>query len=124
MIRKWFSGKDRPSPPSSIKWPTLPDMGFLTGRSARVGDVDRGNAVFSQRADDDVPAEPYQIAVPQYAIWHDEKGTEIPVIVVQAERHIADNHGDPIFGLRGLDGKAIVATATELELLGTSIPRR
>jgi hypothetical protein len=79
---------------------------------------------FSQRTDDGFPAEPYPIDIPQYAIWRDEDGTKIPMIVVQAERHIADKDGDPIFGLRGLDGESIVATAPEVELLGTAIPRR
>jgi hypothetical protein len=42
MIGKWFSRKDRPSPPSPVMWPKLPEAGFLSGRSAKVGDVDRG----------------------------------------------------------------------------------
>jgi hypothetical protein len=124
MIGKWFSRKDRASPPPPVTWPKLPEAGFLSGRSAKVGDVDRGEAVFSQRTDDGFLAEPYPIDIPQYANWRDEDGTKIPVIVFQAERHIADKDGDPIFGLRGLDGESIVATAPEVELLGTAIPRR
>jgi hypothetical protein len=124
MIGKWFSRKDRPSPPVPVMWPKLPEAGFLSGRFATVGDVDRGEAVFSQRNDDGFPAEPYPIDIPQYAIWLDEDGTKIPVVIVQAERQIADKDGDPIFGLRGLEGEAIVATAPEGELLGTGIPNR
>lgn len=124
MIGKWFSRKDRPSPPPPVMWPKRPEAGFLSGRSAKVGDVDRGDAVFSQRTNDGSPAEPYPIDVPQYAVWCDEDGKRIPVVVVQAEPHIADKDGDPIFGLRGLEGEAIVATAPEVELLGTAIPSR
>ncbi len=124
MIGKWFNRKDRPSPRPVIMWPKLPEAGFLSGRSARVGDVDRGVVVFSQRTDDDLPAEPYPIAIPQYAVWRDADGTSIPVVVVQAERHVAAEDGDPIFGLRGLKGEAIVASGHEVELLGTTIPSK
>lgn len=119
MMGKWFK-RDKPQQPSI--WPELPIDGFIAGRSAKVGDVDRGNAVFSQRADDGVPAEPFPTIVPQYALWHDEKGSDIPAIIVQAERHITDPEGTPVFGLRCLDGTAIVAFGDEVRLLGADKP--
>lgn len=122
MIDKWFNRKAGRFSRSGFNWPELPEAGFLLGRSARVGDVDRGDAIFSQKTDDGLSAEPYPIAVPQYAIWRDEAGTETPVFVVQAERHITDDNSEPIFGLRRFDGEAIVASGSEVRLLGTAIP--
>jgi hypothetical protein len=124
MIGKWFKRKDHPPSRPDLKWPGLPEAGFLLSRSARVGDVDRGVAIFSQKADDGLSAEPYPIAIPQYAIWRDEAGMETPVFVVQAERHITDDNSEPIFGLRRFDGEAIVATGSEVRLLGTAIPNQ
>jgi hypothetical protein len=122
MIGKWFKRDKRhlPSQPR-ISWPELPQNGFIVGRSARVGDVDRGEAVFSQRTDDS-SGEAYPIAIPQYAFWKDEGGSAVPVIVVQAERHIAEADGEPIIGLRALDGEGIVASLGEVDLLGTDLP--
>lgn len=118
MIGKWFK---RPAASTKIDWPELPEDGFLSSRSANVGDVDRGYAVFSQRGSDGSSAEPYPIAVPQYAFWRDEAGIEIPVVVVQAERHLTDE-GEVVFGLRQFDGGAIAALGNEVRLLGTAIP--
>ncbi|WP_145202671.1 hypothetical protein [Sphingobium sp. B2] len=122
MIGKWFKRYKRhlPSQPR-ISWPGLPQNGFIAGRSARVGDVDRGKAVFSQRTHDS-SAKAYPIVIPQYAFWKDEGGSAVPVIVVQAECHIAEADGKPIIGLRTLDGESIVASLDEVEFLGTDLP--
>lgn len=122
MIGKWFKrDKRRSLSQPHIPWPDLPRAGFITGRSARVGDVDRGEAVFSQRTDE-ASAVAYPIAIPQYAFWRDETGSSVPVIVVQAEHHIAEADGEPILGLRTLEGESIVASGGEVEFLGTDLP--
>lgn len=122
MIGKWFKRIKRHSfSQPGTPWPALPQGGFITGRSARAGDVDRGEAVFSQRTDEGAVAA-YPITIPQYAFWKDETGSTVPVIVVQAERHIADADGEPILGLRTLEGESIVASGDEVEFLGTDLP--
>lgn len=122
MIGKWFKRVKRHSlSPPGIPWPDLPQGGFITGRSAHVGDVDRGDAVFSQQTDEGAAAA-YPITIPQYAFWKDETGSNVPVIVVQAERHIADVDVEPILGLRTFEGECIVASGDEVEFLGTDLP--
>jgi len=44
------------------------------------------------------------------------------VFVVQAEKHVSDPAGEPIYGLRTFDGEEIVASGEELQLLGTAPP--
>jgi hypothetical protein len=105
-----------------MTWPTLPTAGFIAGRSATVGDVDRGIAVFCQQIDDAEPSRPFDVEVPQYAIWHEADGADVPAILVQAERHITDPDGDAIFGLRALDGRDVVADSGEVSLLGKQVP--
>lgn len=123
MIGKWF----KRSNPSSIQavpvtWPSLPVTGFLAGRSATIADLDRGDAVFCQQAGDGPTSEPYQITIPQYAVWANEARASVPVIVVQAEYHITEPTGAPLLGLRALDGSEVVASASEVQLLGENIP--
>ena len=103
-------------------FPTLPAGGFLRGRAATVADIDAGDAVFCQQSNDGVSASPWSIAIPQYALWRDESGAIVPSILVQAEAHIHEPDGEPIFGLRRLDGSEVVATGSEVELLGTKPP--
>ena len=105
-----------------MTWPTLPTSGFIASRPATVDDVDRGGAVFCQQADDDEPREPLDVEVPQYAIWHEAAGADVPAILVQAERHITDPDGDAVFGLRTLDGREVVANSGEVSLLGEQVP--
>ncbi|PZQ55871.1 MAG: hypothetical protein DI555_07610 [Novosphingobium pentaromativorans] len=122
MIGKWFKrGTPNSLSQPHISWPNLPKHGFITGRSADVSDLDQGHAVFVQQTDA-VSAEPYPIAIPQYAFWKDETGSTVPVIVVQAEHHIVAPEGEPILGLRTLDGENIVASGVEVELLGPDRP--
>lgn len=105
-----------------MTWPTLPTMGFIAGRPATVYDVDTGSAVFCQQSDDAQQSEPLDVEVPQYAIWHDAYETEVPAILVQAERNITDPDGDAVFGLRKIDGRELVANSSEVSLLGKQIP--
>ncbi|HEX8413931.1 MAG TPA: hypothetical protein VF637_08605 [Sphingomicrobium sp.] len=97
-------------------------MRFIAGRPATVADVDQGSAVFCQQADDAERSEPFAVEVPQYAIWHEADGAEVPAILVQAEGHITDPEGDALFGLRTLDGRQVVADSGEVSLLGVEVP--
>jgi len=105
-----------------MTWPTLSTTGFIAGRPATVDDVDRGSAVFCQQANDAEPSEPFDVEVPQYAIWREADGADVPAILVQAERHITDPDGDAVFGLRTLDGREVVADSSEVSLLGKQVP--
>jgi hypothetical protein len=105
-----------------MTWPALPIGGFTAGRSATVDDVDQGSAVFCQQSDDAEPSQPSEVKVPQYAIWHEANGADVPAILVQAERYITDSEGDALFGLRTLDGREVVADNGEVTLLGEQIP--
>jgi hypothetical protein len=104
------------APAASEQWPSLPSQGFINGRAGTTNDVGAGNAVFSMEG----AGRPLSIAIPQYAYWTSGSGERVPVIVVQAE--IAPN-GDQIIGLRKRDGSEIVATRSEVTLLGTERPR-
>jgi hypothetical protein len=105
-----------------MTWPTLPTMGFIAGRPATVDDVDKGSAVFCQQADDAEQSEPFDVEVPQYAIWHEADEADVPAILVQAERHITDPDGEAVFGLRTLEGREVVANSGEVSLLGEQVP--
>lgn len=105
-----------------MTWPALPTTGFIAGRSATVDDVARGDAVFCQQADDAEPREPFEVKVPQYAIWHEADGADVPAILTQAEHHITDRDGDAVFGLRTLGGHEVVANSSEVSLLGERAP--
>lgn len=105
-----------------MKWPSLPTEDFIAGRPATVSDVDRRSAIFCQQAGDAVPSQPFDVEVPQYVIWHEADGADVPAILVQAERHVTDPEGDAVFGLRMLDGYEVVATSGEVTLLGKQAP--
>jgi hypothetical protein len=105
-----------------MTWPTLPTTGFIAGRPATVDDIDDGSAVFCQQADHAEPSAPFDVEVPQYAIWHEADGADVPAILVQAERHITDPDGDAVLGLRTLDGREVVADSREVSLLGEQVP--
>lgn len=105
-----------------MTWPSLPTTGFIAERAATVEDIDRGSAVFCQQADDAELSGPFDVEVPQYAIWHEANGADVPAILVQAERHITDPDGDAVFGLRTLDGREVVANSGEVSLLGEQVP--
>jgi hypothetical protein len=106
-----------------MDWPSLPESGFVTGRHATFRDLEAGDAVFVQRLDDQEACGPTPcILVPQYAIWHSDDGTEVPVILVQVEANASDPLAAHIMGLRTLAGKDILALGSEVSLLGQSIP--
>lgn len=121
MFRHWLT-KRAPHETESSAWPSLPASGFVLGRAATAEDIDLGDAVFSQATNDGLKAEPYMVVIPQYALWQDEDGSICRVFVVQAERHVSDSTGEPIYGLRTFDGEGIVASGEELRLLGVAPP--
>lgn len=99
-------------------WPTLPTAGFIKGRPAVRSDVAAGVAAFTlQLSDGRSAGVPLDMAIPQYAIWHDQKSrTDVPVIIIQAESRGSLR----IVGYRRASGGGIgVALQTEFTLLGT-----
>ena len=114
---KWLWSK-QPKP----TWPALPSSRFIRGRSAAVADLDKGDAVFCQQSDEGRSASAWPVEIPQYAFWHNERGELVPSVLVQAEAHISDPSGEPLFGLRGIDGSEFVATGLEVTLLGAKLP--
>ncbi|WP_292965777.1 hypothetical protein [Novosphingobium sp. UBA1939] len=84
-------------------------------------DVDQGNAVFCQQSSEGAQPSALDVLIPQYALWRGEDG-DLPSILVQAEAHIHDPQGDPIFGLKTFDGNALVADGSEVVLLGQNLP--
>jgi hypothetical protein len=117
MFKHWFKKRALHEARGSA-WPPLPTNGFVLGRAATTADIDLGDAVFSQASNDGLEAEHYPIAIPQYALWQDEDGSTHRVFVVQAEKHLSDPSGEPIYGLRTFDGEKIVVPGGELQLLG------
>lgn len=117
MFKHWFKKRALHEARGSA-WPPLPTNGFVLGRAATTADIDLGDAVFSQAFNDGLEAEHYPIAIPQYALWQDEDGSTHRVFVVQAEKHLSDPSGEPIYGLRTFDGEKIVVPGGELQLLG------
>jgi hypothetical protein len=102
---------------ASSDWPPLPSKGFITGRPAQKSDVKNGDAVFVAAVKDVVVGKPLPVSIPQYALL---RAKFERVILVQAE----EANGIKLFGVRGLDGKEAVVTATDLELLGTQRPTK
>ena len=98
MFKNWLKKRA----PHEAAWPSLPESGFMLGRVATAEDIDLGDAVFSQATNDGLKAEPYPTTIPQYALWQDEDGSTRPVFVLQAEKHMSDPTGKPIYGLRTL----------------------
>ena len=91
----------------------------MTDRAATAADIDAGDAVFCQQSDYGNPALPWPVEIPQYALLRGEGGILVPSVLVQAEAHIHEPDGEPLFGLRHFDGSEVVATAGEVMLLGT-----
>jgi hypothetical protein len=102
---------------ASSEWPPLPSKGFVTGRPAQKSDVANGDAVFVAAVKDVVIGKPLPIAIPQYALLHENHEW---VILVQAE----EANGMKLYGVRGLDGKEAFVTETDLELLGRRMPTK
>ena len=102
----------------SVKWPALPRDGFLSGRAATEADVKAGRAVFVLEGNGTVVGEPLGITIPQYARFKD-KSKVVPAVVIQAETL----NGQPLIGLRLLDGTYAMDLLAEVELLGTDTPK-
>lgn len=101
-------------------WPPLPDNGGMRGRPAALADIDSGQAIFSQATEGNRQPGVCKILIPQYGLWKGENDAPLPVFVMQAEFHVNDPDGEPLFGLRTFDGEEIVASGEEVELLGPS----
>ncbi len=56
--------------------------------------------------------------VPRFAYLLEAEGSRRPVVLVQAE--LLD--GEPVFGLRDAEGEMYIASAKEVELLGSTHP--
>ena len=121
MFKHWLK-KRTPHKVGGNAWPPLPTSGFLLGRVATAADIDLGDAVFSQATNHGLKAEPWPMPIPQYALWQGEDGSTRRVFVVQAEKHVSDPTGEPIYGLRTFDGEEVVASGEELRLLGAALP--
>lgn len=100
----------------------IADDRLLTGRAASIAVIDAGNAVFCRQSHDGALASSWPIDIPQYAFWRDEDGKLVPSVVVQAEAHIHGPDGEPVFGLRRMDGSEMAAVGSEVQLLGTIAP--
>lgn len=94
---------------------SLPTTGFVAGRLATEADVKAGDAVFYIMGEGISPA---PITIPQFVILREDPDAEGKLcVLVQAEQTI-----DGIMvGLRDADGANIVATLSELELLGEKV---
>jgi hypothetical protein len=100
---------------ADLDWPVLPAQGFISGRPASQADVNNGGAIFVASMGDKIIGKPIGMQIPQYARLKD---TGARAIVVQAE----EANGMKLFGVRTLDGKEMVTTDSDLELLGTQKP--
>jgi hypothetical protein len=107
--------------PVEIKWPSLPHAGFVAGRVANQKDVDDGNAAFA--AFGGVKSDLSNTVVPQYALFTDDNGNPVRVIVIQAEIVHSEKGDIEAFGLRSIDsGDLILGVSESVSLLGTTNP--
>ena len=109
-------------------WPPLPKQGFISDRVATPADVAAGNAVFSAGVGSATgKSTALRIQIPQYA-YYNEGGTNIPVVVLQAERtEIRKPSGEVVqltfVGLLMPNGKKLVAALPNIKLLGRVAPK-
>jgi hypothetical protein len=113
----------------SQDWPSLPKVGFISGRVATPADVAAGNAVFSASVAGGAvgKATPIRIRIPQYA-YYKEGGTKIRVIVLQAEHIDIHKPSGELVQMESVgavkpDGKKFIGLLTSFELLGPVPPR-
>ena len=102
-----------------VQWPALAGIPFIEGRAATEEDVDNRSAVFVLKADDLYIGTPIDIELPQYALYHNEKGEAEQVIVIQAE----EAQGKKVLGaVQVKTGQYLVGLFHDFELLGTDGP--
>ena len=100
-------------------WPPLPLTGFIKGRAATSDDVRSGSAAFVLAANGVPIGRPLDIAIPQYALWRDDKtGADTPVIITQVE---TNGRIDVVACVGVMDHAVRVATLKEFTLLGTDV---
>ena len=92
------------------RWQKVP---FLIGRVATEDDVRVGRAAFYLGSPDEIGAKFADIGLPHCAIWTDEQGQKIPVVIVQSEE-AGDKH---YIGFRFLDSGNGVGFRSEFQLL-------
>jgi len=105
---------------STVKWPQLSTVPYVSGRPATKHDIATGGAAFLIGSDEVSQGVPIDIAIPQYA-FHRAEGTNAltPVVVVQAER----SWNAEMAGLLDVrTGKHMVSFLWELQLLGVHPP--
>lgn len=106
---------------SGVVWPDLPKNGYIVGRVATAEDVKAGNAAFAAVGKNgESLSKPIPLEIPQYA-WHIEadKGTETPIIVIQAE----DTPAGKVIGYRVVGGSGLgVCLLADVRLLGRKKP--
>jgi hypothetical protein len=95
--------------------------GFVSGRVADQKDVEDGNAAFV--AFGGVKTDLSNTVVPQYALFTDDNGNPVRVIVIQAEVVHSEKGDIEAFGLRSIDsGDLILGVSESVRLLGTTNP--
>ena len=93
-------------PIQASEWRTVP---CITGRPATEADVAAGSAVFYVPGD----SAPAPVGLPCCAVQRLEDGSELPVVIIQAE---LAPHGT-LLGVRPLAGGNGICMATEVQLL-------
>ena len=85
----------------------------IAARVARESDVRAGTAVFFLEDPERIGATPLELEVPCCAVWRNDDGVNVPVVVVQAE----EAEGKTYIGFRFLEGGNGLCALEELELL-------
>lgn len=111
LISAWLAQR---YPKRERPWPALPTIGFIAGRTAEPWDVEQDNAIFAHPGRSRILVLP----IPQYALYHPEKGPPLRAVLVQAE--LVD--GEQLLGLRLSNGQNATAGRCEVELLGRTTP--
>ena len=104
----------------AASWPDLPTSGFIAGRTATMDDIKAGRAAFAAIGKyGERMSTPNPLTNPQYALLV-KKGTQTPVIIIQAE----DTPAGTTVGYKQIEGTAVgVCQLAEVKLLGQRKPK-
>lgn len=91
-------------------WQVVPST---SGRIATEDDVRAGQATFYLGSPAEIGAAFAEMALPHCAIWRDEQGQQVPVVIIQSEQ-AGNRH---YIGFRLLDGGNGVGLRFEFQLL-------
>ena len=116
MIQVAADSMENPSFPEP--WGTIDidrwrDVPCVVGRLATEEDIRGGRASFHLSSPDEIGAKFADIPLPHCAIWTDERGQQIPVVIIQSER-ACDKH---YLGFRFLDSGNGVGLRFEFQLI-------